>query len=363
MEFKFDREVFDLWDNALQAHQNKQYVWGLPGRSTGVNTYQIEAPEAGKVYIRVLDDAGTSTSVTTAINLGANLDPKVRVRCQYIEGELTIINPSPKDAIKSYGRNASQTAVPPHSGAIGAGLEDYVETQRLLAGLVHASPEGGWYVRIEGFRFKNQHEPTVDYLINSANVPVTVGETRLVGIAWDYVTSSFVQVVGTASTKSVNAYNDSDIDALAFGSSEVPLGAVTLYESQTSINDGIARILDARYFFDIAGDVALDAGELDYTPTTDADWVDPNPASVQEALDDLAAEVTGLIGSISTVVFSDDDVSNPPTDAELDTAFGTPATVGAGFVGLIDDAGADANVYIALSNGISWWYTALTKAV
>lgn len=56
------------------------------------------------------------------------------------------------------------------------------------------------------------------------------------------------------------------------------------------------------------------------------------------------------------------DVSNPPTDAELDSALGTPAAVGAGYQCLLDDGGADTNVYLVVSNGTSWWYTALTKA-
>lgn len=55
------------------------------------------------------------------------------------------------------------------------------------------------------------------------------------------------------------------------------------------------------------------------------------------------------------------NVSNPPTGAELDGEFGTPATVGAGFLALLDDNGEDANVYLVLSNGTSWWYAALTK--
>ena len=56
------------------------------------------------------------------------------------------------------------------------------------------------------------------------------------------------------------------------------------------------------------------------------------------------------------------DTSNPPTDAELDTAFGTPATVGSGYLAFLDDAGGDANFYLIGSNGTSWWHVALTKA-
>lgn len=56
------------------------------------------------------------------------------------------------------------------------------------------------------------------------------------------------------------------------------------------------------------------------------------------------------------------NVSNPPTDAELDSAFGTPATVGKGFTVVVDDNGGDTNVYLVTTNGTSWWYASLTKA-
>lgn len=58
-----------------------------------------------------------------------------------------------------------------------------------------------------------------------------------------------------------------------------------------------------------------------------------------------------------------DDVSNPPTDAELDSIYGTPATVGSGFTGFIDDNGAGTNVYQVVSDGTDWWIFAGTKAV
>jgi len=60
---------------------------------------------------------------------------------------------------------------------------------------------------------------------------------------------------------------------------------------------------------------------------------------------------------------ADDNTANPPTDAQLDTAFGTPATVGDGFVGVLDDAGAGTAVYLCVSDGTNWWHALLTKAV
>jgi hypothetical protein len=60
---------------------------------------------------------------------------------------------------------------------------------------------------------------------------------------------------------------------------------------------------------------------------------------------------------------SNANVSIPPTDAELDAAFGLPAVVGDGFIAILDDNGANTNVWFVASNGTSWWHGALTKAV
>jgi len=57
------------------------------------------------------------------------------------------------------------------------------------------------------------------------------------------------------------------------------------------------------------------------------------------------------------------NVSSPPTAAELDSAFGQPAALGAGFVGYIDDNGAGATYWhTAVVNG-AWAYVQMAKAV
>ena len=71
----------------------------------------------------------------------------------------------------------------------------------------------------------------------------------------------------------------------------------------------------------------------------------------------------GGVGVVDRLSVSTADVSNPPADAELDAIFGTPAVAGVGFVRLLDDGGADSNVYLVVSSGTSWWHAALTKAV
>ncbi len=79
-----------------------------------------------------------------------------------------------------------------------------------------------------------------------------------------------------------------------------------------------------------------------------------------DLLDGLYQQVTA--GHLRLIV-STADVSNPPTDAELDAEFGTPAEVGAGFLRLIDDAAAGAHFYLVASDGANWWVLAGSKAV
>jgi len=61
---------------------------------------------------------------------------------------------------------------------------------------------------------------------------------------------------------------------------------------------------------------------------------------------------------------SEYNISNPPTDAELDAAFGQPATVGEGFFAFVDDNDGGLIVRLVASVGGSWRYSVdLTKAV
>lgn len=65
--------------------------------------------------------------------------------------------------------------------------------------------------------------------------------------------------------------------------------------------------------------------------------------------------------AVGGAVYSAANVTTP-TDAELDSAFGTPATVGAGFIGVVDDAGAGTNEYLCWSDGTNWFFATGTKA-
>lgn len=52
-----------------------------------------------------------------------------------------------------------------------------------------------------------------------------------------------------------------------------------------------------------------------------------------------------------------------PTKAQITTEFGAPATVGAGFVGVINDAAGSTNFYFVASDGTEWFWTKMTKAL
>lgn len=98
-------------------------------------------------------------------------------------------------------------------------------------------------------------------------------------------------------------------------------------------------------------------------------------ASAFTDLTDVPASYSGQAGKVLAVnlaetdlefitvggiaVTSDDNVSSPPTDAELTAAFGSQPD---GFVGVLDDNGAGTDVYLVLRKNSSWWHEAMTKA-
>lgn len=61
--------------------------------------------------------------------------------------------------------------------------------------------------------------------------------------------------------------------------------------------------------------------------------------------------------------YSTANTGNPPTDSDLDTAFGAPNTLGVGFQAIVNDNGAGTNVYLVQAVGSAWFIQALTLAV
>lgn len=52
-----------------------------------------------------------------------------------------------------------------------------------------------------------------------------------------------------------------------------------------------------------------------------------------------------------------------PTKAELTATFGAPATVGAGFIGTVNDAAGDTNGYIVWASQAEFYFLKGTKAL
>lgn len=150
-------------------------------------------------------------------------------------------------------------------------------------------------------------------------VTATAGKQAVVVVGFDEDTGALVAATGNDIDASDDTHPDSEItDVLATSTfnNARPIAAVWLDNGATAFTN--SEIIDLRDLTSSAGPARL---------------------------------------SMST-----NDVSSPPTDAELDAAFGEPADVGAGFTALLDDDGADTDVYLVTTNGTSWFYTALTKA-
>jgi hypothetical protein len=74
------------------------------------------------------------------------------------------------------------------------------------------------------------------------------------------------------------------------------------------------------------------------------------------------AVVDGSAAGVRTIQSTDDVNDTTPTAAELTAAFGAPATVGSGFIGVVKDNDADTNCFVVVSNGTSFFYLKFTKA-
>jgi len=75
------------------------------------------------------------------------------------------------------------------------------------------------------------------------------------------------------------------------------------------------------------------------------------------------AVVNGTASGVRTKMAINNVNDTTPTNAELTTSFGAPATVGTGFVGIVKDADTDTNCFVVVSNGVTFYYLKFTKAL
>lgn len=74
------------------------------------------------------------------------------------------------------------------------------------------------------------------------------------------------------------------------------------------------------------------------------------------------SKVNATAGGVRTIQAINNVNDTTPTAAELTTSFGTPASCGSGFVGIVKDNDADTNCFVVVSNGTSFFYLKFTKA-
>jgi len=112
---------------------------------------------------------------------------------------------------------------------------------------------------------------------------------------------------------------------------------------------------------DVVMDINLDvAGILTVFGSADIENLEvQNEANFNGDLEHSGSNPAEFLAGLTTEVQLT-NVSDPPTDAQIDTAFGTPQE---GFIGIIDDDGNDTDVWLIVGSAFSWYYQKLTKAV
>jgi NACalpha-BTF3-like transcription factor len=157
-----------------------------------------------------------------------------------------------------------------------------------------------------------------------------------------------------ATTADITLSGAQTVDDVSIGDDDI-----VLVMNQTAADENGLYVASAAGAWARSG-VTLSAGMLvtvqEGTVNADTVWILTTDEPFVVDTDDIAFARSGIKHSAA-------NVTNPPTDAELDTAFGTPAVAGAGFIGTLDDNGGGANFYFVASDGANWWYVAGTKAV
>lgn len=88
------------------------------------------------------------------------------------------------------------------------------------------------------------------------------------------------------------------------------------------------------------------------------DPVDKTPGNASEAAIKTTSSAAKVTATLATT-----NVSNPPTETQIISAFGTAQSVGKGFIGIIDDANFHTALFLCVSDGTNWHFEALSRAL
>ena len=226
----------------------------------------------------------------------------------------------PDTGIYSAGANSLGFAV---NGAVAMTLS--AGTLSITASVVRAVSDGSAATPLYGF---NNDPDTGVYRPGDNRVGISCNGV----LAGDFTTTGLDVVGAVTATTS--------IDATTIVSSGDGTNSAPTHSFSSDTNTGMYRAG--------ANSLGLTAGG------TQRLLLNSSGATVTGAL----TATTGIVNVQSVV-----DFSSPPTDAELDSAFGTPATVGRGFIATIVDADGDTAGWTVWASDASWYYIAGTKAV
>lgn len=176
----------------------------------------------------------------------------------------------------------------------------------------------GWFIQPSTGDLKWFGGDYVDFATEIA--ALTSGQHQLAAVYLNTETVALGKTTRTAEAgTNKDVYDSTAYDEFVFNLPQIALGAVRLYYGQAT-----PGILEPDFYRNI------------------------------EPRFPLRAAQTGVKVSTANVT--------TPTDAELDSAFGQPADVGTGFVGIINDNAGGTNEYLCWSDGTNWFFVSGTKA-
>ena len=240
------------------------------------------------------------------------------------------------------------------------------------------------------FIYNNQFADSSIFKINAIDLNVdifnniTVGDTIKVGLAADSNVifkrdGSYFVFGRKMGTNNISYFRAEDEAASIFtNGSQIQLRGSNndiIYTTDTSrFNSNV--VIDSTF---IAANVAefrdsifikniSEASDFDSVPVFDGDTL-KKAATVQ--LDSITGNIGNSVTGVDTVFldvihqsqYTGSLTDGTPTDAEIDAILGTPATAGAGFRATILDSDGTALLYRIETNGISWFYVVMTKAL
>lgn len=193
-----------------------------------------------------------------------------------------------------------------------------------------------------------------------------------VGIEAGVGTDTMFRIRGNSATAGANQYGlyvdtifSSAATSTAYGVTSVPATAATAFTCALLANyiagtptvgagSTVTRHVD---YYTQLGNISANDAVLADNSSFSGDWFINSTSTRTSLFSGVVQFAAGLRTIVSTA-----NTANPPTDAELDSAFGAPATLGTGFVGILNDNNGGTAEYLCWADGTNWFYATGTKA-